>query len=246
MSPKIIHYIWLGGNPLPDLVQKCIKSWEKYCPDYEIKLWNESNLDLNKYQFAKDAYDNKKWAFAADVFRYDVINEFGGIYLDVDVELFKPLDDFLGYNFFTGFEDSEVVAPGLIMGGVADNAICQDILEHYTNIKFDIDKLNEITVCKILTKYLVEHYDLKQNNQTQILQNEVGIFTTEYFCPKNYKTGKINITENTYSIHHYLASWVKKPSLFKRVKNTIKSIIKKIIGEKRVKQIKAKMRGKND
>ena len=155
MIPKKIHYCWFGGNPLPELVQKCIDSWQKYCPDYEIKLWNEDNLDLSKYQFAKDAYDNKKWAFAADVFRFDVINEFGGIYLDVDVELYKPIDEFLKYNYFTGFEDVDFVAPGLIMGGTAKNEVCESVLNIYKNAEFNVNNLDDITVCKILPKFLI-------------------------------------------------------------------------------------------
>ena len=109
MIPKVIHYIWLGGAPLSPLIEKCIESWKKQCPDYEIKRWDESNLDIGKYKFAKEAYDAKNWAFASDVFRYDVLYNNGGIYLDTDVELLKPLDEFLKYNFFAGFEDDETI-----------------------------------------------------------------------------------------------------------------------------------------
>ena len=92
MIPKIIHYIWLGGKPLPKIAEKCIKSWQRYCPDYKIKRWDESNLDLDKYQFARDAYDAKKFAFASDVLRTDILYQYGGIYLDIDVELLKNID----------------------------------------------------------------------------------------------------------------------------------------------------------
>ena len=105
MIPKVIHYIWLGGNPLPKIAEKCIESWKKFCPDYEIKRWDETNLDVNQYQFAKDAYDAKKFAFVSDVFRTEILYNEGGIYLDIDVELIKSIDDILQDNdCVMGFE----------------------------------------------------------------------------------------------------------------------------------------------
>lgn len=226
MLPKVIHYIWLGGNPMPKILQKCIRSWKKYCPDYEIKRWDESNLDLNKYQFAKDAYNSKKWAFASDVFRFDILFEHGGIYLDTDVELIKPIDDLLKYKFFSGFENETYVAPGLILGCEKGSKIAKDILNIYKNIKFDVDNCGDQTVCVLTTKYLVSEMGLKQTGKTQLFDDEIAIFAPDYFCPKGVADQtKIVKTENTCSIHHYAASWVKKHPLYKRIYWKIKDTI---------------------
>lgn len=242
MIPKIIHYIWLGGNPLPKLVKKCIKSWKKFCPGYEIKLWNEENLDLKKYQFAFDAYNGGKYAFASDVFRFDILSKYGGIYLDVDVQLCKPLDSLLNLNFFTGFEKEDMVAPGLIMGAEPNNKICLDMVEIYKSKQFDSTKLNENTICILTTKYLGDNYNLKLTNQTQEIGDGIKIFATEYFCPKDYITRETHKTKNTISIHHYLASWTKKPNFFDVLKIRCKKLLKKIVGEKNYQKIKGKVR----
>ena len=110
MIPKIIHYIWLGGKPLPKIAEKCIASWKKYCPDYEIKRWDETNLNISQYQYAQDAYDAKKYAFASDVMRFDVLYKYGGVYVDIDVEILKPIDDLLDTSSFTGFEKNEPIS----------------------------------------------------------------------------------------------------------------------------------------
>ena len=136
MIPKIIHYIWLGGKPLPKIAKKCIESWKKFCPDYEIKRWDESNLDLNKYQFVKDAIENKKYAFASDVLRTEILYTYGGIYFDIDVELLKPIDDILkDVDWVMGFETSNMVAPGLVMASVKENQDLANILDIYKNLK---------------------------------------------------------------------------------------------------------------
>ena len=142
MIPKIIHYIWLGGKPLPKIAEKCIASWKKYCPDYEIKRWDESNLDLDKYQFVKDALEAKKYAFASDVLRSDILYNNGGIYFDIDVELLKPIDDILnGVDCVMGFESSNMIAPGLVMATVKENQDLLNILNIYKDLKFDVNNL---------------------------------------------------------------------------------------------------------
>lgn len=227
MIPKVIHYIWLGGNKMPKILEKCIKSWKKRCPDYEIKCWDESNLDLNKYQFAKDAYDAKKWAFASDVFRFDILFEEGGIYLDTDVELLKSLDKFLNHKFFSGFEDGKFINPGLIMGCERDSKIAKDVLDVYKNTTFDVNNLENQTVCIITTNYLVEKYGLKLNAETQKFENDkIALYAPDYFCPMHVSDKKkVNKTPNTHSIHHYAASWVKKHPLYKRIYWKIKDAI---------------------
>ena len=243
MIPKKIHYIWVGGNEMPDFIKKCIKSWEKYCPDYEIIRWDETNLDIHKYKYAFDAYQNKKWAFFSDVHRFDILKTHGGIYLDVDVELFKGLDEFLDCDFFSAFEDDKYVNPGLVMGATPNNKVCEEIVSKYEKLTFDKNKL--ITVCEISTKFFIDKYNLAPNGKLQHLGDNISIFSPDYFCPKNYKTGEIVKTDNTVSIHHYYASWVAKPSLLTKIKGFIKTVIKKIIGKKNVEKIRAKRNKKN-
>ena len=151
MIPKVIHYIWLGGKELPPIAKKCIASWQKFCPDYEIKRWDETNLDLDKYKFVKDSLEAKKYAFASDVLRTDILYKHGGIYFDIDVELLKPIDDLLTHECFMGFESSNLVAPGLIMGSVKGNKDFAEILNTYKKLEFDKDHLMDITVCEVFT-----------------------------------------------------------------------------------------------
>ena len=206
MIPKIIHYIWLGGKPLPKIAEKCIKSWQRYCPDYKIKRWDESNLDLDKYQFARDADDAKKFAFASDVLRTDILYQYGGIYLDIDVELLKNIDEFLKYKIFMGFETSDLLNPGLLIGCEPFTFELKDILNIYQNLKFDVQKCKKLTICEVYTDYFKEKQGLFPENSTQILDQN-AFFSSEYFSPIDVITSKKKITRNTYSIHWYNASW---------------------------------------
>ena len=220
MIPKIIHYIWLGGKEEPKLLQKCKESWKKYCPDYEIKRWDESNLDMDKYKYAKDAIAAKKYAFAADVFRFEILKLYGGIYVDVDVEFLKPIDEFLDCDAFTGFETKESVAPGLLFGSEINHPIMQEMLDYYEKNDFNNDLKNNITICKIFTKLLVKK-GLVLNNKTQQLEN-IKIYASEYFCPINIITNRKKITKNTVSIHWYDASWFSPKQ---KAKQRIKKVL---------------------
>jgi glycosyltransferase involved in cell wall biosynthesis len=208
MIPKKIHYCWFGGKPLTDFAKKCIESWKKYCPDYEIVEWNESNIDINKSEFMKEAYENKKWAFVSDYARYKIIHDNGGIYLDVDVEIIKNFDDLLEYNAFMGFEGSEYINTGLGFGAVKNNDDIKAIINIYNNIDF---KLHVNNPSKISTPILISNYlkekGFKKNGEFQKV-NSITLLPEDYLCPKNPITRLTNITDNTFSIHHYDASWV--------------------------------------
>lgn len=221
MIPKVIHYIWLGGKPLPKITEKCIESWNKYCPDYEIKRWDETNLDIDKYKFAKDAYEAKKFAFASDVFRTDILYKEGGIYLDVDVELVKPIDDLiLDVDCVMGFETSNLLNPGLF---IAAQKGCDDlgsILEIYKALEFDVNKLMDLTVCEIYTKYF-QTKGLIRKNSTQKVGNNM-FYASEYFSPIDVISNKKKITKNTCSIHWYNASWYTPKQ---KMKNRVKRIL---------------------
>ena len=220
MIPKVIHYIWLGKNPLPKIAEKCIESWQKFCPDYEIKRWDETNLDVNKYDFTKHAYEAKKFAFVSDVFRTEILYNEGGIYLDIDVELIKSIDNILQtYKCVMGFETSNLLNPGLLIASEKGNEDLKNILDIYKNTKFDVNKLMELTVCEIYTKYF-ENLGLKRNNQTQQIGN-TKFYSSEYFSPIDVITSKKKITKNTISIHWYNASWYTPKQKFKNRRNKI-------------------------
>ncbi len=204
--PKIIHYIWLGGKELPKIAEKCIESWKKFCPDYEIKRWDESNLDLSKYQFVKDALDNKKYAFASDVLRTEILYTYGGIYFDVDVELIKPIDNILeDADCVMGFETSNLLNPGLFIASNQGNEDLKNILQIYKGLKFDINNLMGLTVCEVFTKYFAQK-GLSRENKNQTIGN-TRFYASEYFSPIDVVTNKKKTTQNTYSIHWYNASW---------------------------------------
>ena len=219
MIPKMIHYIWLGGKPLPKVAKKCIKSWKKYCPDYEIKRWDETNLDLDKYQYVRDAYDARKYAFATDVLRCEILHNNGGVYLDIDVELIKPIDDLMHYNSFGGKEVGGSIASGLIWASNKNDKYLFEILNVYRDQKFDINNLMQITVGNIFISVLSK-YGINEKDETQEI-NGLKIFNSEYFSPFCNITNKLKITQNTYSIHWYSSSWYTP---MQKVKKFIKRI----------------------
>lgn len=202
---KKIHYCWFGKNPLSELAKKCIDSWKKFCPNYDIIEWNENNFDVNCCRYVKEAYDAKKWAFVSDYCRFYVLYNHGGIYMDTDVELLKPLDDLP--NNFIGFESMSVCASGLIRGAEKGDIVCEMMLKSYNEDSFVLDdgQFNLKTVCQRETAFFEEH-GLKLDNTEQFILN-TKIFPTEYFCPMNYVTKKLHITDKTYSIHHYAYTW---------------------------------------
>ena len=214
MIPKVIHYIWLGGNPLPKIAEKCIESWKKFCPDYEIKKWDETNLDVNKYQFTKEAYEAKKYAFVSDVFRTEILYNEGGVYFDVDVELIKSIDDVLDAKCVMGFETSNTLAPGLLMACVKGNQDFLNILNKYKELQFDVNNMKNFIVCEIFTAYY-ETKGLVREDKTQLIEN-TKFYSSEYFSPIDVVTNKKNITENTRSIHWYNASWYTPKQQFKK------------------------------
>jgi mannosyltransferase OCH1-like enzyme len=208
MIPKKIHYCWFGGKPLSELTIKCIESWRKYLPDYEIIEWNESNYDINQNKFAKEAYENKKFAFVSDICRLFILQEYGGIYLDTDMEIIKPINNVINDKVVLGFEDIKFVAAGVIIAPKKDLFI-QKILSEYEYLTFPkkLDDMKNITIPLIITNELVAQ-GLKLNNNFQTINGKIDIFPSEYFYPLNFFTGKTNNTQNTLTIHHYESSWM--------------------------------------
>ena len=205
--PKVIHYCWFGRGELPALAKKCIKSWKKYCPDYEIICWNEDNFDLTQNRYVRQAYEAKKWAFVSDVARLKIIAEHGGIYLDTDVELLKPLDDLLDCSGFMGFDEKGIVATGLGFGAEKGNKIVEEFLHDYDEIPFRLpDGSYDLTPCPDRNTAALRRLGMDTGNTHQTFLDTVFL-PQEYLCPMDYYTGKKTITKNTYSIHHYSASW---------------------------------------
>lgn len=209
MIPKTIHYCWFGGNQIPTEYLKYIESWKKYCPNYEIIRWDETNFDINQNAYIKEAYEAKKWAFVSDYARLYIIYNYGGIYLDTDVELIQPLDHLLKYDCFLGIEKGEnKVATGLGFGAKKNNEIIKLMLDEYSKIHFKIGKdIYDLTPCPERNTRSLYKIGFK-NNQTgiQVLGN-VAILPYEYLCPYDMK-GEGIVTSKTISIHHFTASWI--------------------------------------
>ncbi|MDY4077590.1 MAG: glycosyltransferase [Clostridium sp.] len=206
--PKKIHYCWFGGNKLNELGKKCINSWKKYCPEYEIIEWNDKNFDFSCNKYVQEAYKAKKWAFVSDYVRLYVIYKYGGIYMDTDVEVVKNLDKFLKYESFSGFESTKYIPTG-IMGGEKNSRWIKYLLSYYDNKSFinEDGTLDTTTNVITITNMTKEKYNLRLDNSFQLLNEEVALFPSEFFCPKDYETEKINITKNTHTIHHFSGSW---------------------------------------
>jgi ATP-dependent exoDNAse (exonuclease V) alpha subunit len=209
--PKIIHYCWFGGNPKPDDVKRYLASWKQYCPDYEVHEWNESNFDVNENAYCREAYKAKKWAFVADYARVKVLDEYGGIYMDTDVEMMKPFDDLLHYAAFLCFESDKAVSIGTF-GAEKGHPLLQDLLNSYEQVDFQWESSKTITNLMILTDLLVKKYHLKCNGKQQILKDNIAVFPMEAFIAKDVNTGWIMPTEMTYAIHQYASSWYDEES----------------------------------
>lgn len=220
MIPKIIHYCWFGRNPLPPLAIKCIESWKKYLPDYEIKEWNEDNFDVDMIAYTKEAYAAKKYAFVSDYARFWILYKYGGLYFDTDVEIIKPMDEIIACGPFMGCEDEPNdtsvanVAPGLGLGVNSGLSFYKEMLDLYSSKSFQKDSgINTTTVVEYTTQLLLEK-GLKNINEIQLVDN-IFIYPKEYFCPLNYKTRQLEITDKTLTIHHYMASWLTPWMKFK-------------------------------
>ena len=226
MIPKVIHYCWFGRNPLPPLAIKCIESWKKYLPEYEIREWNEDNFDVNIIPYTQEAYKAKKYAFVSDYARFWILYKYGGLYFDTDVEVIKPMNDIIAKGPFMGCEnevkDHEktvlAIAPGIGLGvnpglGLGVNPgldLYKEMLDLYGTLHFvnPDGKLNLKTVVQYTTEILCQH-GLRNVNKVQECAG-VWIYPKEYFCPVDYSSKKFVITSNTKSIHHFAESWKAK------------------------------------
>ena len=211
MIPKIINYCWFGRNPLPDSVLKCIESWKKFCPDYEIKQWNEDNYDYKKQAYTLEAYEAEKWAFVSDFARLDIIYNNGGIYLDTDVELIKSLDGVLENKCFLAIEQpSHLIATGLGFGAEKGNGAIKEMLDEYSGVHFKLADgiYNTTPPCPTRNTAPFYKYGFTTEIDKPVKLGSAVVYPPEYFCPFERKKNELTVTENTYSIHHYDTSWV--------------------------------------
>ena len=240
MIPKKIHYCWFGGNPLNKLGIQCLESWKKHFPDYEIIRWDESNFDVNCCQYVREAYEAKKWAFVSDYARCKVVYEQGGVYFDTDVEAIASFDDIIEKGAFMGSEspmtsDTVKVNIGLGFAVEAGHPFYKELLESYeadTFYKAD-GSLNLYTVVERVTDLLKAH-GLKDVNEIQTVEG-ITVYPSEYFCPINMDTGKMEKTKNTRSIHRYAATWVDPKSRFR---GKVYFWLVRFLGEKNAKKIR--------
>ncbi len=212
MIPKLIHYCWFGRNPKHKLEKKCIASWKKFCPDYQIIEWNEDNYDLASAPlFVRQAIEAKKWAFATDYIRLKVVYEYGGIYMDTDVELVKPLDSLLDNKVYFGLQYSGLIlsiASGLGFGAEKHTELLRELMARYESEPFLLPNGEKnMTTNSSKDTAVFQKYGLILEDREQFLMDVIHIYPTEYFNPIHWGEKKPNLTEKTISIHWYSASW---------------------------------------
>jgi len=247
--PKRIHYCWFGGNPLPKSAEKCIASWRKYCPDYEIVAWDESNFDLGCNAYCVAMAERKKWAFLSDYARLKIVYDQGGVYLDTDVELVKPLDELVRAGAFMGFECSDLVATGLGFGAQAGHPFLRENMAYYE----ELTEFDTLRACPHITTELLDKYGLaRRSTQTQHLA-DMTVYAADYLCPKNERTGILQKTKNTVSIHHYDASWFEESwkqskrrryrrERLRHILKTPNRLLRKLLGSDRYERLKGTLK----
>ena len=214
MIPKTIHYCWFGRNEKPKLMKKCIASWRRYCPDYEIIEWNEDNFDISQHPYLQWCYEHQKWAFLSDFARLIILSEHGGIYLDTDVEVVRPLDDLLEYDAFFGFESDSYINTGIGFGGMAHHPTMEAMKRVYEEFKPDEKGAYPVASCPQFNTQALMPFDLILNGQRQTVCG-AEILPTDYLNPYDDPTGMLRITSHTYSIHWYGKSWLSKGAILK-------------------------------
>ncbi len=215
MIPRVIHYCWFGGKELPRDVQACIASWKKYCPDYEIRQWNETNFDVTAHPFVKAAYEAKAWAFVSDYARLQVVYDYGGVYLDTDVELKKSLDALLDNPCYVALQQvGNWVATGLGFGAEKGSDAVLAMLKAYDGEVFDTNRREQLA-CPILNTRALASFGVRYAEQVQYLP-QVTVYPPRFFDPISPGDAKNLLCEDTVSIHHYSATWQSPKQRLKR------------------------------
>lgn len=229
MIPKIIHYCWFGRGEKPELAKKCIASWRRFCPDFEIREWNEDNCDYLAMPFMAEAYAAKKYAFVSDVMRLIVLEQYGGVYFDTDVEVVRDISPLLDDEGFIGFENAQHVNSGQVVAAEAHHPVIQAMIEEYKKLHFSgADGSVTPVGCPRLNTDVMERFGLVRNGQEQLVAG-IHVYPADYFNPLDSITGKLTKTDNTYSIHWYSMSWLPKHKRMRaRVGRIIRRLTKKV------------------
>lgn len=253
MIPKLIHYCWLSDDPFPPKIEQCVESWKRYLPDYEFKHWHTSNFDLEAHPWVKQAFEQKKYAFAADYIRLYALYNYGGIYLDSDVEVIKPFDDLLNLPYFACTEGNLTIEAGA-WGAQKHLDWVGACLDYYKGRSFikangspDLLPLPQIMMSVIRKSMLPKVVNIDTYMEKIDHYKDVGVFymlPRDYFCAKDPATGELLLTENSYCIHNFAGSWVGAPSLELSVKTKIVKLICAIIGKSNFDKIYGKYKGR--
>ena len=210
--PKKIHYCWFGGKPIPEKNRIWMESWKKYCPDYEIIEWNEANYDVGKCAFMRQAYDAKAWGFVPDYARLDIIYHYGGIYLDIDVEIIKNPDDLLYQDGFCGIDCSKKISLGLGFGAVKGSHLLKELLNVYETLRFDA---REKTASPTFESNIYKQFGYVENGNLQCIDG-MTVYPEKVLSGKDNGVGLISATSETFFIHHYDASWCSEEQIASR------------------------------
>lgn len=229
MIPKIIHYCWFGRGQMPELALNCIESWKKFLPDYELMLWNEDSFNITSVPYVKEAYEARKFAFVTDYVRLWALNRFGGVYMDTDVEIVKPLDDLLDLPAFTGYEASTSGAPVTgLMASAPDGVWVKEQLAAYDGRHFKKeDGTLDMTTNTVIISDIMTANGFVIDGKYHVYKDDMHVFPVDYFCPLT-STRVLKMTDNTYCIHHFAGSWKERTRM-----DMIKDFIaEKILGRK--------------
>ncbi|MCQ6558984.1 glycosyltransferase family 32 protein [Paenibacillus mendelii] len=240
--PRIIHFVWFGRGEKSPKIKKCMKSWQRYLGDYQFMEWNEDNFDIHSNRYVQQAYESRKYAFVSDYVRLYALYHHGGIYMDTDVEVLKPLDAFLHHEAFSGFEDDKHVPTGL-MASAKGHIWIEELLRHYDDLDFvrADGSLDMTTNTSIITNHCIAT-GLIPNGQYQELSNGVVFYPRTTFCPYDYINGANYITNESYAIHHFAKSWL--PAHI-RYRSEVKRMLSRVVGPKMISKLRnaVRMRG---
>lgn len=250
--PKIIHYCWFGTNEIPDMEKRCIESWSRMLPEYEIMFWNESTFDINSVEYVKQAYEAKKYAFVSDYVRMHALYTYGGVYFDTDVEVIADITKYLDNNVFIGFENKTMVGTGII-GAKSGTDILEKMLHYYKNHSF-VNKNGNIdttTNVQILTEMLLKLKFEKKNSEQEL--DGIHVYERDIFCPKKMDDGSFRITDRTVTIHRFSGSWLTEKekrrgsnvvwrNVCRPILKRTRELLEKLIAKNRTKNIEAKFR----
>ena len=210
--PKIIHAIWFSGDPMPKLYLRCLASWKKFAPDHEIKIWDMETYNPDHCLFFRQAIEDRNWAFASDYARADLLRRHGGIYMDLDVEMLRPIDDLLYNDAYMSFESLDRIECGSGMGARPGHPIIQEICESYENRPYlKADGTWDISTCPVRYTQVIEKHGLIKDGGFQQVE-DITVYPFEVLTGKSFDTGIIYNTELSYTVHHHNGSWVPDPA----------------------------------